>query len=76
MKLFNAVNSACGELPENFHINIHIENGAGYIELFDLEGDEILFESEDLSLEEQVREAVFVAKAKYNNSIHADFGCR
>ena len=66
MKLYKAVNAACGDLPEGYYANIHIENGAGYIELFDSDGNEIHFEAADLNIVDQVDEAVFTAKAADN----------
>ena len=63
MKLLNAVEKACGELPKGYHINLYMENGAAYIELFDYLDNEISLCLDDLALDEQVEEAIFAAKA-------------
>jgi len=72
MKLFEAVNNACRDLPEGYHINLHMENGCGCIELFDFEGEEVKLELCDLDLAEQINKAVFAAKESYSQCHSAD----
>jgi hypothetical protein len=40
-KLYEAVERACDELPEGWAINVCMESGAGWIELYDDEGVQI-----------------------------------
>ena len=39
--LYEAVERACGDLPEGWKVELHMENGAGWIELYDPEGIEV-----------------------------------
>jgi hypothetical protein len=68
MDLFKAVDNACRDLPEGYYAKIHMEQGCGCVELFGPDDNEIHLELSDLDLSEQVTEAVFVAKAYYNQS--------
>ena len=55
-------NVPCGELPEGWQLDIRLERGAGSVVLFDPEGHEMPFDFGDLTLKEQVGEAVARAK--------------
>lgn len=39
--LYEAVERACGNLPEGWTIHLCMENGAGWIELYDEEGNRV-----------------------------------
>lgn len=59
--LLAAVNSACGELPDGWSIELNIENGYGGIELFNDEGEKIPSEEclvDDCTLAEDIGNAV------------------
>lgn len=61
--LHNAVQSACGELPDGWSISLRMENGYGGIELHDENGEDRTSEavSADQSLAEDIAEAVAFA---------------
>lgn len=59
--LFEAINKACGELPEGWMIYIEMENGYGGVRL-EYEGEEVKLDYTDLDLTEQVGEALWAAK--------------
>ena len=52
--LDRAIQKACGELPEGFSIIISLENGAGYPELYNQDGDEVAWHYEDKSIADTV----------------------
>lgn len=57
------VNEVCGELPLGWELRLGMERGAAWVELVNPEGDTVdLPDSADLSIEEQVREALGVAQ--------------
>lgn len=39
--LYEAVERACGELPDGWAITLQMENGAGWVELYDAEGNQV-----------------------------------
>lgn len=41
VRLYEAVERACGELPDGWTIELHMELGAGWIELYDAEGIQV-----------------------------------
>ena len=60
--LFHAVQHACGELPEGWNIIIDLENGAGFPELYNSEGEKIAWPYGDDGIAQTVIEMVQLAK--------------
>lgn len=57
------VNEVCGELPLGWELRLCMERGAAWVELVNPEGDAVdLPDAADLSIEEQIREALGVAQ--------------
>ena len=61
MDLEAAVQKACGELPDGWTIELHMEKGAGYVSLFGPDDKEIELDLSDSDLSEQIQEALMVA---------------
>lgn len=59
--MIDLINKICGELPGNFLIEICMENGAAWVEMKHL-GCYVNIDTDDLSLERQLEEALKVAK--------------
>ena len=62
--LFHAVQHACGELPEGWNIIIDLENGAGFPELYNSEGEKIAWSYGDDGIAQTVIEMVQLAKMR------------
>ncbi len=60
--LNDAVEEACGELPDGWQVIINMERGAGWVDLFDPDGDCIEVHEDETSVANLVREAVRRAK--------------
>lgn len=61
-KLFHALNMAAGELPPGWIVELCVERGAGWVELYDPDGDRHELEDmPDATLAEQVDAAVLEA---------------
>lgn len=60
--LNDAVEEACGELPEGWMVLIYLERGAGWVDLSDPDGDCIEVHEDETSISDLVREAVRRAK--------------
>lgn len=61
--LLNAIQEAAGNLPEGWIIELCVERGAGWVELYDADGDRHeLDELPDASLAEEVTAAIVEAK--------------
>jgi hypothetical protein len=60
--LNDAVEEACGELPEGWQVCINMEHGAGWVDLFDPDGDCIEVHEDETSVPDLVREAIRRAK--------------
>jgi hypothetical protein len=60
--LNDAVEEACGELPDGWQVIINMERGAGWVDLFDPDGDCIEVQEDETSVSDLVREAVRRAK--------------
>jgi hypothetical protein len=62
-KLFDSIQNAAGQLPEGWIIDLCVERGAGWVELYDPDGDRHeLGEMPDASLAEEVDAAVAEAQ--------------
>lgn len=58
-KLFDSIQMAAGQLPEGWIVELCIERGAGWVELYDPDGDRHeLKEMPDASLAEEIDAAV------------------
>lgn len=59
MKIEDATNTAARHLPDGWQINLSIERGAGWVDLFDEDGDQVEFDtSPDNDLGQQIDDAV------------------
>jgi hypothetical protein len=58
-RLFNI---AAGELPEGYSISVHVERGAGWVQLCNGEGDFIEFPTNCESLDKEFLDALGYAK--------------
>jgi hypothetical protein len=54
MNIQDICNKVCGSIKEGWKIKIHLENGAGWVELVDPRGCVPEFDSTDFTIEEQV----------------------
>jgi hypothetical protein len=62
MFLSDVANTVCKHIPEGCHIQLCMENGSAYVELFDQGGNPWkLPDSADKTLEEQINDALCVA---------------
>lgn len=55
-------NSVAAELPKDWALNICLERGSGWVELFKPDGARVMFPDADMSLPEQVLGALETAK--------------
>lgn len=64
MKLESAINRCAAHLPEAWHIEITIERGAGWADLFDPGGEKLTWKCNlsDLDLHEQVEKLLSYAR--------------
>ncbi len=61
--LFAMIDKACGELPTNYTISLHMENGAAYVECVNPAMENIaLPDAADRTLADQVSDALEAAK--------------
>lgn len=60
--LNDAVEEACGELPDGWKVSIYLERGSATVDLIDPWGDEKMVHEDDASVADLVREAVRRAK--------------
>jgi hypothetical protein len=59
IKLEEAVQMAAGHLPVGWQINLSVERGAGWVDLFDEDGEKVEFDtSPDNDLSQQIDDAV------------------
>jgi hypothetical protein len=58
----DAVELACGELPDGWQVIINMERGAGSVDLVDPDGDSIEVHEDETSISDLVREAIRRAK--------------
>lgn len=72
--LYEAVERACGELPAGWSIQLCMENGAGWIELYDSEGNQVDdFPTDNERLDYTLIDALDYAKEANNSgSDHAN----
>lgn len=68
MTLKEIAEKICKEIPEGYEINLCMENGSGYVELWDIDQLD-LPDSADLTLEEQLLYALEASK-KYADGIY------
>lgn len=61
--LMPALQRAAENLPHGFHIEICVENGAAWVDLFDADYIGVEFPRDDRTLTEQVNEAIDAATA-------------
>lgn len=62
MSVLSLANAVCKHLPDGWHLNLAMEQGAAYVELYDRDGNFVdLPDSADKTLEQQVNEAVCMA---------------
>lgn len=52
--ILNAINRACGELPDGYIISLMMENGSGWVAVTNPAGEDVDFDSTDMSLVEQI----------------------
>jgi len=64
MRLGLAIDIACKKLPQEYTINIYIEQGAATVELYDIDGELCEFPTNGESLAESIDDAVEFAEAK------------
>lgn len=55
------VNAAARDLPSGYQMSVYTENGAGYVEAWDVYGDQLPVDTADRSIEDQIRETVDLA---------------
>ena len=66
MTLKEIAEKICKEIPEGFEISLNFENGSAWVELSDDMHDSVnLPDSADLTLEEQLEDALEAAKKWY-----------
>jgi hypothetical protein len=63
-KLGSAIDNACKKLPQEYTINICIEQGSSDVFLYDDDGEECEFATNGTSLAEAINDAVEFAEAK------------
>jgi hypothetical protein len=56
--LFTAIEYAARDIPEGWEVRICIERGSGWVVLFNPAGDVVDFDGDDLSVPNQVGQAV------------------
>ena len=56
-------NLVCEHLPQGFHLDLEMELGAGTVRLFDNEGDEIHQGNSDMTIAEQITDALNEARS-------------
>lgn len=62
--LSELVQRACAELPEGWQIVISLEQGCAGVELSDDYCEDVAFDTADKTIEEQVAEALRIAKER------------
>jgi hypothetical protein len=62
--LNDAVEEACGELPEGWMVLIYLERGAGWVELVHPDGDMHEVHADEMSISDLVRDAIRRAKGE------------
>lgn len=68
--LYEAVERACGELPNGWTIELHMERGAGWVELYDVEGVEVKdFPTNNERLDYTVGDAIDAALAQTSGGV-------
>ncbi len=60
--LDDAVEEACGDLPDGWKVSIYLERGAATVDLIDPWGDGKMVHEDETSISDLVREAVRRAK--------------
>ena len=63
-KLQFAIENACRVLPQEYTINICIEQGSADVVLYDIDGEECEFPTNGESLAQSINDAVQFAEAK------------
>lgn len=66
--LYAAVEEAAGALPDSWEIRVCVERGAGTVELFDPDGVEIDFSTNNERLDITVKDALDTAQALHNEA--------
>lgn len=56
-----AIQNAADKLPDGYAISLYVENGSGYIDLTDPEGDPVPVDTDDRSMADQITQATKVA---------------
>ena len=56
-----AIQNAADKLPDGYAISLYVENGSGYIDLTDPEGDPVPVDTDDRSIADQITQATKVA---------------
>lgn len=54
-------NKACRDLKEGWEINIHLENGEGYVSLIDSNGNEVEYDIGELTMEDQIEQCIIAS---------------
>lgn len=67
-EFYTQAQRACAELPEGWEITINLEQDAGTISLFNPDGDEVQFDSNYESIQQELRDAIDAAIAKDRTS--------
>lgn len=60
-ELHKQIQRACGDLPEGWEIRLSLENGAGWFDLFDDNGNHVEFASNHENLAETLSDAIDAA---------------
>ena len=63
-KLGSAIDNACKKLPQEYTVNIYIEQGSATVELYDIDGELCEFPTNGTSLAESINDAVEFAEAR------------
>jgi len=57
-KVLDAINRAAKDLPLDWHIEIHVEVGSGWVELYDNEYARVDFPTNREALDEEIDDAI------------------